>query len=219
MKKIAVVLCGCGYRDGSEIRESVAVLWALSQFPVSVQCFAPDGEQVDVVNCLTGQIVPTEKRNMRIESARIARGDVLSLKELLSDASHYAGIILPGGYGAAKNLCSFAFQGVAGDVRPDLKAVLRDFHKMGKPIGAICISPAILAIAFKDIPLELTLGAYGDAAAEIEKIGHKHVVCKADECHYDRRNKIASTPAYMCDGAPLHEIFEGIRRVVEKVVQ
>ncbi|HAR43573.1 MAG TPA: isoprenoid biosynthesis protein ElbB [Bdellovibrionales bacterium] len=219
MKKIAVVLCGSGYRDGSEIRESVAVLWALSQFPVSVQCFAPDGDQVDVVNCMTGQAVTGERRNMLIESSRIARGDVLPLKQLVTDASHYAGIVLPGGYGAAKNLCSFAFQGAQGEVRPDLKAILIDFHKAGKPIGAICIAPAILALAFKCHPLELTLGEQGDASVEIEKLGHEHFVCKADECHYDARNKIASTPAYMCEGAPLFQIFEGIRKVVERVVQ
>ncbi|NBW99648.1 isoprenoid biosynthesis protein ElbB, partial [bacterium] len=106
MKKVAVILCGSGYRDGSEIRESVATLWALSQARAQVQCFAPDGLQADVVNCLTGEVVPHEKRNMLVESARIARGDVKPLTDL--KVEHFDALIIPGGFGAAKNLCSFA---------------------------------------------------------------------------------------------------------------
>lgn len=219
MKKIAVILCGSGYRDGSEIRESVGVLWALSQFPVSVQCFAPDGNQRDVINCLTNEPMVNEKRNMLVEAARIARGKVLPLNQLTVEASQYDGIILPGGFGAAKNLCDFAFQGSKGNVQPDLKKILESFHSNRKPIGAVCIAPAILALAFTGQGFELSVGEACEASREIETLGHKHVVTRPDECHFDSRNNVATTPAYMYDGAPLHEIFEGIRKLVAQVVQ
>ena len=219
MKKIAVVLCGSGYLDGSEIRESVAVLWALSQYPIEVQCFAPDEYQKDVVNCLTGKIAPGEKRNMLVEAARIARGEVLALRQLETSIADYDGLILPGGFGAAKNLCDFAAQGSNGKVRPDLEAILHAFHRAGKPMGAICIAPAIVALAFKGKGLELTVGEAGEAATELEKLGHTHVLKAPDECHYDSKNRIATAPAYMYEDAPLHQIFEGIRKVVQKVVQ
>lgn len=216
MKKIAVILCGSGYKDGSEIRESVGVLWALSQSPVSVQCFAPEENQVDVVNCLTGKAVSNETRNMLVESARIARGAVRPLKELR--AVDYDGLIIPGGFGAAKNLCDFAFKGANGKVRPELQNILEEMHRSQKPIGAVCIAPAILALAFKGKGIELTVGEKGEAAAEIEKLGHRHIVCAANSCHSDTKNRIVSTPAYMYDTAPLHEIFEGIKKLVERVV-
>lgn len=218
-KKIAIVLCGSGYKDGSEIRESVGVLWALSQAGAEVQCFAPNDKQWDVVNCLTGEVVSGETRNMLVESARIARGNVLPLEKLRETYSKYDGIVLPGGFGAAKNLCSFAREGSKGSVRPELTEILLGMHRAGKPIGAVCIAPALLALAFKGTKLELTLGATGEASAEIEKLGHKHVVCRPNEAHYDTAHKIATTPAYMYDDGVLHEIFEGIRKVVERVVQ
>lgn len=219
-KKIAVVLCGSGYLDGSEIRESVATLWALSEqaakTPLQVQCFAPDAEQHDVMNCLTGQAMP-EKRNMLVEAARIARGAVLPVSELL--AAEYDAVVLPGGYGAAKNLCTFAFKGSQGSVRPELQKILTSFHAAKKPIGAICISPALVALAFRGQGFELTVGAAGEAAGEIEKLGHRHVVCAANGCHVDSVNRVVTTPAYMYDDAPLHEIFEGIRKLVGEVVR
>ena len=219
MKKIGVILCGCGYKDGSEIHESVGVLWALSQYSgkiSSIQCFAADDMQADVVNCLIGQPVAAERRNMLVESARIARGNVLPLSQM--KPSEYDGLIIPGGFGAAKNLCTFAYKGSGGSVRKDLADILITMHKQGKPLGAICIAPAILALAFKGKSFELTVGAKSEASAEIEKLGHKHIVCKVNEAHFDRKNNIASTPAYMYDGAPSNEIFEGIRKLVGYII-
>ncbi len=215
MKKIAVILAGSGYLDGSEIREAVGVLWALSPHPVEVQCFAPDVDQRDVVNHLTSQPVE-ERRNVLVESARIARGKVRPLSELA--AKEFDALIMPGGFGAAKNLCTFAFEGARGSVIPDLARVLSEFHNASKPIGAACIAPAILALNWKDTPLELTVGAASDSSAEIEKLGHKHIVTQPNEIHIDRAHCIVTTPAYMYDDAPLHEIFEGIRKMVEAVV-
>jgi enhancing lycopene biosynthesis protein 2 len=214
-KKIAVVLCGSGYRDGSEIRESVGILWALSQQPVEVQCFAPDAPQSDVINCLTDQPVPGETRNQLVESARIARGHVKALSELHAD--DFDAILLPGGFGAAKNLCDFASKGASGTVRPELAAAIQAFHNARKPIGAVCIAPAVVAIALKGKGLELTVGAHGEAAQELEKLGHKHVTKAANECHVDSRARIVTSPAYMYADAPLHEIFTGIQRAVVEV--
>jgi len=215
MKKVAVVLCGSGFKDGSEIRESVAALWALSQQPVKVQCFAPDGPQADVVNCLTGE--PTrESRNMLVEAARIARGKVLPLEQL--NTKEFSAIILPGGFGVAKNLCDFASKGHKGSVLPLLQTKLQEFHAAHKPIGAICIAPALLALAFEGNGFELTVGPSSEASQEIEKLGHKHIVKKADECHLDLVHRIVTTPAYMIDDAELHLVFSGVHKLVNEVV-
>jgi len=155
MKKVAVILCGSGYRDGSEIREAVATLWALSQEHAKVQCFAPDSFQHDVVNCLTGAAVPTEKRNMLVEAARIARGEVEPLTEL--KVENFDALLIPGGFGAAKNLCDFAFKGSQGQVIPEMEKVITGFFTTKKPIGAICIAPAIVAIALRKKGLLLTV--------------------------------------------------------------
>jgi len=215
MKKIAVVLCGNGFKDGSEIRESVAVLWGLSKVGARVQCFAPDKPQADVVNCLTGKTVTGETRNMLVEAARIARGEILPLNQL--NPSQYDAIVIPGGFGVAKNLCTFATEGSKGTVLPELKTILEKFHVEQKPIGAVCIAPAVIAMAFPGKQFEMTLGGPSEAAQEIEKLGHKHIATKASDCHVDRKNKIVTTAAYMCD-APIHEIFEGIRKLTEEVV-
>jgi enhancing lycopene biosynthesis protein 2 len=215
MKKIAVILCGSGFRDGSEIRESVAVLWALSRHQVEVQCFAPDAPQADVINCLTMKPM-NETRNQLIESARIARGKVLALDKL--DPAKFDALILPGGFGAAKNLCSYAADGAQGSVRPELKNVIIKMFEAKKPIGAVCIAPAIVGIALKGTPIELTLGATCEDSQEMESLGHKHFVKKTAECHIDKRNKIVTTPAYMNGDSPLHEVFAGIQKLVDEVI-
>jgi enhancing lycopene biosynthesis protein 2 len=216
--KAAVILCGSGFKDGSEIRESVGVLWALSQEGVSAACFALDEPQADVVNCLSGQPMPGEKRNQLTEAARIARGQVQPLQRL--NAFEYDFLVLPGGFGAAKNLCDFAMKGSGGKVHPEVKKTLEAFRAAGKPIGAVCIAPAILALAFHgSLKLELTVGGRSEAAEELEKLGHKHVEKQANEWHVDRANKIVTTPAYMYDSAPLHEIFAGIHGLVRELKQ
>jgi enhancing lycopene biosynthesis protein 2 len=217
MKNIAVVLCGSGFLDGSEIRESVGVLWALSQHAVKLQCFAPDAPQADVMNCLTRQPMPGQTRNQLVEAARIARGDVKPLAGL--KPQEFDAVILPGGFGAAKNLCNFAKAGAAGVVCAELQAVLEAMHAASKPIGAVCIAPAIVALALKGHSLELTVGEPCEASQEIEKLGHRHVARRADECHVDARNRVVSTPAYMYSDAPLHEIFTGIKKTVDEVIR
>lgn len=216
-KTIGVVLCGSGYKDGSEIRESVATLWALSAVGVDVKCFAPDGPQTDVVNCLTGQVVAGETRDMRVEAARIARGQVESLGYCNPD--EIDGLILPGGFGAAKNLCDFASLGAQGTVRPELQELLQKLQAHRKPIGAICIAPVILGLAFQGLGLRLTVGALGEVAQTLEALGHHPVVCSSDRCIVDEGHRVVTTPAYMDDDASLHDIFHGIRALVDEVVR
>jgi enhancing lycopene biosynthesis protein 2 len=214
-KKIALVLCGSGYLDGSEIRESVAALWALSEEGCEVEIFAPNEPQRDVVNCLTGAVAPNEARNQLVEAARIARGNVRPLEQL--DPGSFDGLILPGGFGAAKSLSSFAAQGSKGSVHSHLKEIINKFYTLKKPIGAICVAPALLALALPGRKLELTLGESGDAAAEIEKLGQRHIVQGPSEAHVDRANRVVSTPAYMYDGARLSDVFQGIQKLVREV--
>ncbi len=216
MKKIAVILCGSGFKDGSEIRESVAVLWGLSLVGAQVQCFAPDKTQADVINCFTNRPVAHETRNMIVEAARIARGEILPLSQLKS--SQFDAVVIPGGFGVAKNLCTFATEGSKGKVLPEFKDALIAFHAENKPIGAVCISPAAIAMVFPDKHFEMTVGGPSEAAQEIEKLGHKHIPTDPSNCHVDKKNKIVTTAAYMCD-APIHEIFEGIRKLTEEIVK
>lgn len=215
MKRVAVILCGSGFKDGSEIRESVGVLWALSEEKAETAIFALDEPQSDVVNCLSGEIVSGEKRNQLVEAARIARGNVRPLSEL--KAAEFDALVIPGGYGAAKNLCTFAKEGGAGKVHPLVQKKLEEFQ--GKAIGAVCIAPILLAMAFKGKGFELTLGGKSEASAELEKLGHNHVEKKASEWHVDKKHKLVTTPAYMHDSAPLSEIFQGIRGMAAELIR
>ena len=207
-KNIAVILCGSGYLDGSEIRESVGTLWALSESGATAQCFSPEGPQKDVVNHLSQTPTP-ENRLMEVEAARIARSQVKPLSELKS--SDFDGLAIPGGFGVAKNLCTFAMEGENATVTPQVQSIVQDFHQAQKPILALCIAPMLLALSFKNkTPLSLSLGAEGDASKSIEKWGHQHQITKPDEFHVDIKNKIVTSPAYMYDNASLAAIFKGI---------
>jgi enhancing lycopene biosynthesis protein 2 len=215
--KMAVVLCGSGFKDGSEIRESVGVLWALSQNNIEAHCFAPDAPQFDVVNCLTGKTAPGEKRNMLVEAARIARGDIKPLDELKT--TDFDGLVLPGGFGAAKNLCNYATHGTKAHVIPTLQSVIEKFFHEAKPIGAVCIAPMILALALKGHHLEITLGEESQAAENARTLGHKHFALPSNKYHVDQRNRIVTTPAYMNDDAKLHEIFDGINGMTKAMLE
>lgn len=217
MKKVAVILCGSGFKDGSEIRESVGALWALSHEGAEAHCFAPDALQNDVVNCYTGAPAPAEQRNQLVEAARIARGAIQPLSQM--NPKEFDALMIPGGFGVAKNLCTFAKEGARGSVNPNLQKILHQTHAANKPIGAICIAPALLALAFKDRRLQLTVGADGEASQEIEKLGHKHVPALVTEAIIDDKNKIVSTPAYMYYDAKLHDVFTGISRLTREVLR
>ncbi len=217
-KRIAVVLAGSGRSDGSEIHESVSVLVHLSRKGWGYRCFAPDAPQAEVVNHATDQVEPGATRNMLAESARISRGDITPLNRL--DASAFDALVLPGGFGAAKNLCDFASKGAACTVRGDVAQAIKAFHGAGKPIGLCCIAPIIaarvLGTASGGPGCTITLGAESGAAAAARAMGATHEQRGVTQACVDRANRLVTTPAYMHDATP-HQVFEGIGVMVEEM--
>jgi enhancing lycopene biosynthesis protein 2 len=216
MKKVAVILSGCGVFDGAEIHESVLTLLALDRAGAQAVCAAPDVTQHHVINHLTGQPVEGESRNVLVESARIARGKAAPLAKL--DASSIDAVILPGGFGAAKNLCNFALAGRNFEVNAEVSRFLQDCHQAGKPIGFLCIAPAIAARLFGGEQLEFTIGNDADTAHALENGGGKHVNCVVQDVVIDRRLKIVSTPAYML-GQRISEVEAGINKLVHVILE
>ncbi|MFH1809238.1 MAG: isoprenoid biosynthesis glyoxalase ElbB [Pseudomonadota bacterium] len=215
MVKIGVVLSGCGVFDGAEIHESVITLLALARKGVEVVCLAPDMD-FDVVDHRTQQ--PTgEKRNVLTESARIARGDVLDLKKL--DPSTLDAVIFPGGFGAAKNLSTFAMKGADAVVQPDVARLVKAMHAQKKPIGAVCIAPATMAAIFKgsEVALNVTIGNDPGTSQGIEACGAQHTVCPVEDIVVDDRNRMVTTPAYML-GPGIRDVAIGIEKLVDKIV-
>lgn len=225
MKKIGVILSGCGFLDGAEIRESVLTLMSLDQHKMDnekkshyeVICMAPNINQYHVIDHTTGQEVK-EVRNVLKESARIARGKIVDMSEINPD--HIDAVIMPGGFGVAKNLSNFAFKGSAGEIIPEVKDFLTKIHQQKKPIGAICISPAVLTLLFGAKNVHVTIGCDPGTIAEIEKTGAHHHLKKVHEVMVDQDKKIVSTPAYMYEEkeAPLHLIYQGIDQLVQHVL-
>lgn len=213
-KKIAVILAGCGVMDGSEIHEAVCTLLAIDRQGAKAQCFAPDIPQAHVINHMTGAEMPGEKRNVLIESARIARGQIMPLSEYI--ARDYDGLIFPGGFGAAKNLFTLAFDGPDFTVNADVERAVLETRENGKPIGALCISPVLLA---KLIPgATVTIGNDPDTATAIEgPLGGVHEIKTHGELAIDETNKLVTTPCYMLD-ASIAQIAEGADNLVRAVL-
>lgn len=208
----AVVLSGCGVYDGAEIHEAVLTLLAIDQQGGSYACFAPDTPQHHVVNHLTGQESP-EKRNVLTESARIARGNILPLSAF--DAAQFDALVFPGGFGAAKNLCSFAFDGPDCKVNPDVEKAVLSMHAAGKPIGALCIAPALIAKLLKGA--QVTIGNDPGTAQAIEKMGGKHQVRTHGEVVVDHALKLATSPCYMLD-ATIGQIAQGAENTIKTLM-
>jgi enhancing lycopene biosynthesis protein 2 len=215
MKKIGVVLSGCGVRDGSEIHEAVFALLAIDQAGCEAVCMAPDADFA-VTDHLTMQETG-EKRNILVESARIARGNIRDIKDVC--ASDLDAVVFPGGFGAAKNLCDFAVKGAAASVLPEVARLLKEMAVAGKPIGAICIAPVLIAAVLgKDYAASLTIGNDAGTAAESEKTGATHQECPVTGFVVDTKNKIVSTPAYML-ATRISETCEGIEKCVKEVIK
>ncbi|CAH2559764.1 isoprenoid biosynthesis glyoxalase ElbB [Cardinium endosymbiont of Oedothorax gibbosus] len=213
MIKIAVVISGCGFLDGAEIFETIFTLLELDKHDASVKIFAPNQKQHCVINHLTGQAM-TQERNILVESARIARGKIYPLSKL--DVTNFNALILPGGAGVATSLSDLAFKNENAMVIDDLKSIIVQFYKSLKPIGAICIAPAILALALKEYTkVKITLGASNPL---INKIGALEETCKANSIVVDHDNKLVTTPAFMSN-APLTKIHHGISNLVAKVIE
>ncbi|MHC4836855.1 MAG: isoprenoid biosynthesis glyoxalase ElbB [Planctomycetota bacterium] len=217
MTKVAVVLCGSGRFDGSEIHESVLTLLHLDRLGATVQCFAPAGPQWATCDGFSGEPTAETPRDMLNESARIARGDILPLAD--ADAAAFDALVLPGGSGAARNLCSFAEDGSEGVVLPELRSLLRDFHRAGKPIGAICIAPAIVALALREEGIRMTLGPPdADPALRAAGTGHSWQPATAEEIVVDPEHRVVTSPAYIV-GPGIAAVERGIGLLTAEVVK
>ena len=215
-KKVGVVLSGCGVLDGAEIHEAVITMLALDRQGAEMVLCAPDRDQLHVINHLTGEVVEGERRNVLVEAARIARGAICDVAEVTAD--ELDALILPGGFGAAKNLCDFALQGPDCQVDAGVARLVREVHAQGKPVAAVCIAPALLARVLGDAGPRLTIGTEAASAGALEKLGAHHVVCPVTEAVVDRERKLVTSPAYMLAGR-ISEAAEGIEKTVTELLK
>lgn len=213
MKKFAVVLSGSGVFDGAEIHEATMTLYAIKKNNADYDIFAPDIEQHHVVNHITGEEM-NEKRNVMVESARIARGKIKNLADF--NPGDYDVLMFPGGFGAAKNFSTFAFDGPDCMVNIHVENAINSMHSAGKPIGALCIAPAIIAKVLGNT--ELTIGQDESTAAALEKLGATHKKTNHGEIVIDESNKIVSSPCYMLD-ANIVQIAEGADNTVKALLE
>jgi len=213
MPRIGVVLSGCGVNDGSEIHETVITMLELDKAGADMVLMAPNIDQLHVINQYTDQEM-NEYRNVLIESARIARGDIRDMAEVSS--SDVDALIFPGGFGVAKNLCDYAMAGTDCSVNPDVLRLTQEVHNDKKPIGVICISPAMMAKILGD-ETELTIGFDEQTANDIDTMGAKHVLCPVEDIVVDMEKKIVSTPAYM-EAKSIKEAAAGITKLVAEVL-
>jgi len=222
-KRFAVLLSGCGVFDGTEVHEASAAMVALSRAKVEYKCFAPDQLQHHVINHADNGAVMEESRNVLVESARIARGNISNLADL--DVSKYSGIIIPGGFGAAKNLCNWATEGHEKMiVNEHVKWALQAFHDQNKPIGACCISPVILACVFPGCTVTLG-GESGDewpfagAVGTCAHYGGTHKACDMDSICVDDKFNLVTAPAFMNGAAPIHVVADSVTKMVQEVIK
>jgi enhancing lycopene biosynthesis protein 2 len=206
-------LAGNGVYDGTEIHEATLTLLAIARNGAQYQCFAPDVDQAHVVNHLTGEEMP-EKRNVLVEAARIARGNIKPLSEY--KAKDFDAIIFPGGFGAAKNLCTFAFDGVDCTVNPDVEKAVKSTVAEKKPIGALCISPVVIAKILSDV--KVTIGQDEATIQAIEKLGGTHEKTSHGQIVVDEKYKVVTTPCYMLN-ATIDQIADGAENAVQKILE
>lgn len=212
-KKIAVVLAGCGRFDGAEIHEATLTLLAIAKHGCIYESFAPDINQYHVINHITGEVMK-EDRNALVESARISRGQVSPLSTF--KAENFDAIIFPGGFGVAKNLFTFAFDGIKARVNCDVEKAVKAMFEQKKPIGALCIAPVLIAKILGNI--EITIGSEPCTITDVEKLGAKHVNTTHGEVVIDLKNKIFTTPCYMLDASIL-DIEAGAHNIVKKMLE
>ncbi len=213
MKKIAVILSGCGVMDGSEIGEAMMALLAIDMNGATYAAFAPDKAQADVMNHLSGKPM-NETRSVLIEAARLVRGEIAPLSSFR--AADYDALLLPGGFGAAKNLSTFAFEGEKMTVDADVAQAIRAMHAAGKPIGAMCIAPVLLA---KMLPgVKVTIGQDAHTAAQVTAMGAQHENTHIAQVSADNKNKVFTTPCYMLSGVRLSHVFESAQALVKAML-
>ncbi|MGL5948279.1 MAG: isoprenoid biosynthesis glyoxalase ElbB [Aeromonas sp.] len=215
MKKVAVILSGCGVFDGSEIHEAVISLLALARAGAQVQCFAPNVPQLHVINHLTGEVSGDETRNVLVESARLCRGQINDVVEL--NAADFDALLVPGGFGAAKNLCDFALTGSDCQIQADVLRACQSFATANKPAAYICIAPALIPRIYGEGTLA-TIGTDASTAAALEAMGMSHLDCPVHEFVLDEARKVISTPAYML-AQDITQAAEGIEKTVQQLLQ
>ncbi len=213
MKKFAVIISGCGNMDGAEIHETLMTLLAIEKKECEYELFAPDKEQHHVINHLTKKEMP-EKRNMLVEAARIARGNIKDISAF--SIKNFDAVVFPGGYGVAKNFFTYAFDGINAKVLPEIEKIIKDTHAAGKPIGALCISPVLIAKVLGDVTV--TIGHDKNTTDDIISMGANHINSASTDVVSDRKNKIFTTPCYMLN-ARLVEIAEGVENLIETMLQ
>lgn len=218
MPKVGVVLSGCGVYDGAEIHESVITMLALDRAGVEMIVMAPDIDQLHVINHLNGEEMDGDGRNVLVESARIARGDIKSISEVR--ASELDALIFPGGFGVAKNLSDYAMAGADCTVNPEVARLTQAVHKAGKPIGVMCIAPTMMAkiLNLANLSANLTIGSDKQTATDIETMGSNHVTCSVQDIVVDKKQKIVTTPAYM-EAKNIAEAAEGIEKLVTEILK
>lgn len=207
-KKFAIILSGSGVFDGSEIHEATMTMFAIVKNGGTYDIFAPDIDQHHVINHITGEEMP-EKRNVMVEAARIARGKISSVTDY--NADNYDGLLFPGGFGAAKNLCTYAFDGVNCNVLPEIEKAIKDTVVAKKPIGALCIAPMLITKVLGDV--EVTIGQDKATAAHIQELGGRHINSHHGDVIVDTKFKVATTPCYMLD-ATIKDIAEDAENVI-----
>ena len=217
MPKVGVVLSGCGVNDGAEIHESVITMLFLDRAGAEMVLMAPNIDQLHVINHATGKEIEGESRNVLVESARIARGEIKDIVDVTSE--DIDALIFPGGFGVAKNLCDYAMAGANCSVNPDVFRLVSEVHSAEKPIGVICISPAMMGKVMEKMgeKVSLTIGNDEQTANDLTTMGAKHVTCPVQEIVVDKDKKVVSTPAYMLAGR-ISEAADGIEKLVKEVI-
>jgi enhancing lycopene biosynthesis protein 2 len=220
--KFGVLLSGCGVYDGAEIHESVSVLLALDKMGIEAVCIAPNVEQHHVINHLTGEEM-LEKRNVLVEAARIARGAITEINEV--DVASLDALVMPGGFGVAKNFTKWAFEGPNGSILDSVKQLIQSFYRAQKPIGAVCMAPTTVAKALEGLAnVQLTIGntieksPYDIKAISdgINATGNVAVMVSVTDVFVDTNNKIVSSPCYMME-ASISEIYMGAEKTIQKL--
>ena len=215
-RRVGVILSGCGFLDGAEIHEATLTLLFLDRKGAKVTAMAPAVDQMHVVDHRVGEPVPGDRRSVLAESARIARGQIVDLAKVKAD--DLDALVLPGGYGAAKNLCTFAIDGARMKVNPEVERLVRAVALQRKPLGFICIAPVIAAKVLAELKPRLTIGSDPDTAAAVDAFGAQHVDCAVDQIVVDERNRIVSTPAYML-GPTIAPVAAGIEKLVSAILE
>lgn len=214
-RKVAVILAGCGNLDGSEIYETVVSLLCLDRAGVEYQCFAPDIPQKQVLNYLTQEVMPGEVRNVLVEAARLARGNIQDIQH--ADPAEFDAAVFPGGYGVAQNLSSFAMEGAESQLQPEVAWFAKQMAQARKPMAFLCIAPTLIPQIY-DEPVNMTIGVDKDIAQLVEQMGAKHVPCTVRDYVVDVQHKVVSTPAFMFKTS-ISEVAAGIEGAITALLR